>query len=47
MNYKFKSALEKSRKAIIIVAILWVTISIVLVSPIAVSIVDATENRSF
>ncbi len=47
MNYKVKSALEKSKKALILVVILWVVLSIVLVSPIAVSIVEATENRSF
>ncbi len=47
MNYKIKSALNKSKNALIIVVILWVTLSIVLVSPIAVSIVEATDNRSF
>ena len=47
MNYKIKSALNKSKKALIIFAILWVILSIVLVSSIAVSIVEATENRSF
>jgi hypothetical protein len=47
MNYKVKSALEKSKKALILVVILWVVLSIVLVSPIAVSIVEATENRGF
>ena len=47
MNYKMKSALSKSKKALIIVAILWVVLSIVLVSPVAVSIVEATEDRSF
>ena len=47
MNYKMKSALSKSKKALILVAILWVVLSIVLVSPIAISAVDATVDRSF
>ena len=46
MNYKMRKALENSRKAIILVIILWVLGSIVLVSPIAVSAVDATADRS-
>ncbi len=46
MNYKMKSALDRNKKALIVVAILWVTLSIVLVSPITVSIVEATANRS-
>ncbi len=47
MNYKVKNALSKSKNALIIVVILWVTLSIVLVSPITVSIVEATANRNF
>ncbi len=47
MNYKVQNALNKSKNAVIIVLILWVTLSIVLVSPITVSIVEATVNRSF
>lgn len=47
MNYKVQSALNKSKNAVIIVLILWVTLSIVLVSPLTVSIVEATHNRSF
>ena len=47
MNYKMRKALENSKKSIFLVIILWVIGSIVLVSPIAVSVVDATVNRSF
>ena len=47
MSYKMKKALENSRKSIILVIILWILGSIVLVSPMAVSAVDATVNRSF
>lgn len=46
MNYKMRKALENSKKSIVLVIILWVVISIVLVSPMAVSTVDATVNRS-
>ena len=46
MNYKMKKALKNSRKAIILVIILWILGSIVLVSPMATSAVDATVNRS-
>lgn len=47
MNYKIEKALKKSNKAFIIGSILWVVLSIVLVSPIAVSIVEATDNGIF
>ena len=47
MSYKMKKALENSKKSIILVIILWILGSIVLVSPMAVSAVDATVNRSF
>ena len=46
MNYKINKALKNSRKAIILVLILWIVVSIVLVSPITVSAVDATIDRS-
>lgn len=47
MNYKLKNALDKNKKALVVVIILWVILSIVLVSPISVSIVEATENGIF
>ena len=47
MNYKIERTLKKSKNVIIIVAVLWVLLSIVLVSPIAVSMVEATENGVF
>ena len=47
MNYKLKNAVSKSKNALIIVVILWITLSIVLVSPITVSIVEATVNGVF
>ena len=47
MSYKMRKALKNSRKALILVVILWILGSIVLVSPMAVSAVDATIERSF
>jgi len=47
MNYKMSKALEKSKKSIILLIVLWVVLSIVLVSPITVSIVEATVDRCF
>ena len=47
MNYKMRKALDNSKKSIVLVIILWILGSIVLVSPMAVSAVDATIDRSF
>lgn len=47
MNYKIEKTLKKSKNVFIVVLVLWVLLSIVLVSPLAVSIVEATHNRSF
>ncbi len=47
MNYKIERTLKKSKNVLIIVVVLWVLLSIVLVSPIAFSIVEATENGVF
>ncbi len=47
MNYKIEKTLKKSKMVFIVVAVLWVILSIVLVSPITVSIVEATTNRYF
>ena len=46
MSYKMRKALDNSKKSIVLVLILWVLGSIVLVSPMAVSAVDATIHRS-
>ena len=47
MGYKINKTLKDNKKNMIIVGVLWVILSIVLVSPIAVSIVEATVNRNF
>lgn len=47
MNYKIEKTLKKSKSLFIIVIVLWILLSIVLVSPITVSIVQATENGLF
>ena len=46
MSYKMRKALDNSKKSIILVLILWVLGSIVLVSPMTVSAVEATIDRS-
>ena len=47
MNYKIERTLKKSKNVLIIVIVLWVLLSIVLVSPITVSIVNSTVNGIF
>ena len=44
MNYKVKSALEKSKMALIIALAIWIVLSILLSAPMAVSIKEATIN---
>lgn len=47
MNYKVKSALKKSKMALIIAVAIWIALSILLSAPIAVSIKEATINNVF
>lgn len=47
MNYKIKSALKKSKMALIIAAAIWIGLSILLSAPIAVSIKESTINGVF
>ena len=47
MNYKIKSALKKSKMALIIATAIWIALSILLSAPIAVSIKEATINNVF
>ena len=47
MNYKVKSALKKSKMALIIATAIWIALSILLSAPIAVSIKEATINNVF
>ena len=47
MNYKIKSALKKSKMALIIAAAIWIALSILLSAPIAVSVKEATINGVF
>ena len=46
MNYKIKHTLKKSKNIFILFIILWVVLSIVFVSPVSVSIVDANAERN-
>ncbi len=47
MNYKVKKTLKDNKKSIIIIGVLWIILTIILVSPIAYSIVEATNNGIF
>lgn len=47
MSYKIKSALKKSKMALIIAAAIWIALSILLSVPIGVSIKEATINGIF
>lgn len=47
MSYKIKSALKKSKMALIIAAAIWIALSILLSAPIAVSIKESTINGVF
>lgn len=47
MGYKFKGALRKSKNVIIVTVILWFLLTIVLVSPLTVAIVESKENGVF
>lgn len=47
MNYKVKKTLKDNRKSMIVIGVLWIILTIILVSPIAKSIVDATDNGAF
>ena len=47
MNYKMQNTLKRTKNIFMVIVILWVLSSIVLVSPITVSIVESTENGVF
>ena len=47
MNYKISKALKDNKKSIIIIAILWVILSIVFVEPIGYSIGLASQSGTF
>lgn len=47
MNYKVNKALKDNRKSLIIIAILWVVLSIVFVAPIGYSIGLACQSGAF
>ena len=44
MNYKVEGAIRRNRKYFIIYGILWVIITIVFVSPLSLSIFQASES---
>ena len=47
MNYKIKSALKKSKMALIIALAIWIGVTILLSAPVGVSIKEATINGIF
>ena len=47
MGYKMKKTLKDNRKSIIIIAVLWVILSIVLVAPIAYSVGKSSPDGKF
>ena len=47
MNYKIKNTFKKSKNVLIVIVVLWVSLSIVLVPSVTVSIVESTENGVF
>ena len=47
MNYKLKKTFKDNKKNIILIGVLWIILTIILVSPIAYSIVESTDNGIF
>ncbi len=47
MNYKVKKTLKDNKKNMIVIGVLWIILTIILVSPIAYSIVNSTDNGIF
>ena len=47
MNYKVQKTLRDNKKSLIIIGVLWIFFAIIFVSPIAYSIVEATNNGIF
>ena len=47
MNYKVKKTLKDNKKNMILIGVLWIILTIILISPIAYSIVNATNNGIF
>ncbi len=45
MNYKVQKTLKDNKKALIVIAVLWVILTIILVSPIAYSIGQSTDGN--
>lgn len=47
MNYKVKKTLKDNKKNLVVIGVLWLILVIILVSPIAYSIAQATSNGTF
>lgn len=47
MNYKVQKTLKDNRKSLIVIGVLWLILVVILVSPIAYSIAQASSNGIF
>ena len=47
MNYKVKKTLKDNKKSLIVIGVLWLILVVILVSPIAYSIAQASSNGIF
>ena len=47
MNYKIKKALKKSAMPLIVMISVWITLTILLISPIVVSLVESNNSDGF
>ena len=47
MNYKIEKALKKSMMPFIIMLVVWITLTILLIAPITVSLVESSNSNEF
>lgn len=47
MNYKIEKALKKSKMPFIIMVAVWITLTVLLIAPITVSIVESNNSNDF
>ena len=47
MNYKVQKTLKDNKKSLIVIGVLWLILVVILVSPIAYSIAQASSNGIF
>ena len=47
MGYKIRNTIKKSKMVFVVMAVVWIALGILLMAPIAVSIVEASANGTF